>query len=448
MTLILVPILSLITIVCSKFFLQKWFNHVALYAAIWGTVVSLYELKLMNYIEISGFTWGLISYCFFAFILGVTVVIAARNNFTQVQTKSVTLLITEAENLRILRNVTCFFAVLGIISVLQHWYILIGKFGNIQMVLIQANLVYKLRTEGEISGVLPYLYITSYVAVVLSSVYSAIKKKVTFLSIISFLAVILKEIASFGRAGILMGFLLFIVSFILYRHALSMTTYKKKQKFSTKDIIVLSSVMLILFISGITVVKSFRGTYESFKASTKTLSKVRNNEIISPSIYLYASAHVGVLSKYFDGDGEKVGFGQNSFLPIYNFISKFGVMDHPDFYQKGYWIPMWTNTGTYIREIHADFGLVGVIIFPFLLGMVTTFFWFRFLNHGRLFDFVILVYLYLIISMSFLVMISRSAAWLLSLIALLVVAVVLEKLMNIKAVEFPESQNKLIINDI
>jgi len=397
---------------------------------IWGTVVSLYELRLMNYIEISGFTWVLISYCFFAFLLGVAVVFAARNNFSPVRTPSMISLATYPKNVKILRNVTYFFAILGVVSVIQHWSVLIAKFGSIQMVLIQANLVYKLRTEGEIQGVLPYLYITSYVAVVLSSVYSAVKKKITFLSIISFLSVILKEIASFGRAGILMGFLLFIISFILFRHALSETTFKKKQKISAKEIIVLSSVMIILFISGITVVKAFRGTYESFKASTKTLSKVRNNDIISPSIYLYASAHVGVLSKYFDSDGEKVGIGQNTFLPIYNFISKFGVVDHPDFYQRGYWIPMWTNTGTYIREIHADFGIIGVIIFPFLMGFVTTFYWYRFLDQGRLFDFVVLVYLYVIISMSFLVMITRSAAWFLSFIALLVVSVILEKLMN------------------
>ena len=35
---------------------------------------------------------------------------------------------------------------------------------------------------------------------------------------------------------------------------------------------------------------------------------------------------------------------------------------------------MWTNTGTYLREIHADFGYVGLFTIPFLLGLLTTIF--------------------------------------------------------------------------
>jgi oligosaccharide repeat unit polymerase len=380
----------------------------------------------MNYIEISDFTWLIITYCYGTFVLGVITVYVAKKNFSfpPIEDSSPSFLLRD--NAKILQILVYFFCIIGLISAIQHWYVLIAKFGDIRTVLIQANLVYRLRTDGEVSGVLPYLYISSYIAVVLSGIYTAVRKKITLVAIISFLSIIVKEIASFGRAGILTGLLLFVISFILFRHYLTDKNTTMIKKIGKKEVVILFTVMSILFFAGITVVKSFRGTYESFKATSKSLSKLRNNDIISPSIYLYASAHVAVLSKYFEQDDEKAKFGENTFLPIYNFISKFGVVEHPDFYQRGYWIPMWTNTGTYIREIHADFGILGIIFFPFILGFFTTIFWYRFLEKGKMIDFIVLVYLYLIISMSFLVMITRSATWFISFLSLVIILKILE----------------------
>lgn len=426
MSIFLILSIQFISIIFSRIYLKKWFNHVSVYSSVWGIILSLYEWRLMNYIEISTFTWLIITYCYCTFVLGVIIVYVAKKNFSVSHLNDDNPSFLLSNNAKTLQILVYFFALIGLMSAIQHWSVLIAKFGDIRTVLIQANLVYKLRTEGEVGGVLPYLYISSYIAVVLSGIYTAVKKKITLVAIISFLSIIIKEIASFGRAGILTGLLLFIISFILFRHYLTDKNTTMIKKIGKKEVIVLFTVMLILFFAGITAVKSFRGTYESFKATSKSLSKLRNNDFISPSIYLYASAHVAVLSKYFEQDDEKTQFGENTFLPIYNFISKFGVVEHPDFYQRGYWIPMWTNTGTYIREIHADFGILGIIIFPFILGFVTTIFWYRFLEKGKMIDFIVLVYLYLIIAMSFLVMITRSATWFISFLSILIIFQILE----------------------
>ena len=83
--------------------------------------------------------------------------------------------------------------------------------------------------------------------------------------------------------------------------------------------------MFILFVGSATIIKDFRGTFESYKASSSSLNKLEKGLIISPSIYLYVSSHVGVLSKYFQDPREKAMFGENTFQPIYNFLSKFGI---------------------------------------------------------------------------------------------------------------------------
>ncbi|MCB9247183.1 MAG: O-antigen polysaccharide polymerase Wzy [Ignavibacteriales bacterium] len=75
---------------------------------------------------------------------------------------------------------------------------------------------------------------------------------------------------------------------------------------------------------------------------------------------------------------------------------------------------MWTNTGTYIRELHADFGTTGVLLVPYLLGLIITWLWFKFHENKSLFTLVFLVYLYIIIGFTFLMMVTRLNQWFLA----------------------------------
>ncbi len=414
----------------SRIIFKSWFNHLALYTVSWSLVIILYEIKLMRYIDLSSEAWITISYSFFTFFLGVITIFLARDslgkdNSVLKNRRDIPYLV--ADNGKLLKYLILFFSLLGLLNAFQHWYILIREFGDLQTVLIRAGLVYKLRTEGEIKGVIPYVYISSYIAVVLAGIYTAYKNKLTLIAILPFLAIIIKEIASVGRAGILIGFLEFIISFFLFRQLIRTTTEKTLHFLKKKNIIIAITIITILFAFSATVVKSLRGPVESFKGTTTALNRVKGGEVISPSIYLYASAHIGVLSKYLENPDEKVMFGENTFQPVYNLISKFGIIKHPNFFQKGYLIPMWTNTGTYLREIHADFGYVGLFIFPYLLGFVTTLFWFRSFERGKMLDFIILIYLYLIIGLSFLVMITRTSVWFISFFCLLIIVPLTEK---------------------
>lgn len=72
---------------------------------------------------------------------------------------------------------------------------------------------------------------------------------------------------------------------------------------------------------------------------------------------------------------------------------------------------MWVNTGTYLREIHADFGIAGIFLIPYLLGLTITFLWFKFYKSPNLIILMFLVYLFIIIGFSFLVMVTRLNQW-------------------------------------
>jgi len=158
------------------------------------------------------------------------------------------------------------------------------------------------------------------------------------------------------------------------------------------------------------------------------LKKVNKDMPISPSIYLYFSSQIVVLSKYLEKESETCIWGENTFLPIYNLIAKTGWIERPRFYQKGYYVPMWTNTGTYLREIHADFGYPGIFVVPFLLGFFSTWAWFAFMNSKKAIHFVFLVYFMVIIGFSFLMMITRLGVWWISLFFILVFVILLNRI--------------------
>jgi oligosaccharide repeat unit polymerase len=433
MSIFIVILIGIISILVSKHLFKKWFNPLSTYSLIWTIVVTLYELKFMAYVDLNFNTWLISIGAFLFFFFGILTVFVSRdslgkkndlNSFVEKEGSEIKLLADGGTVLKYALLITSF---LGLLGALQHWYVLIQKFGSVANVLIYANLVYSIRVEGEIEGLIPYLYIFGYVAVFLSGIYTAHKNKFTFLSFLPLIIISLKEIASVGRMGLLFGLIEFITVFFLFRHLIFLHDQSKKKQ-SSRNFIIAGILLLVIFIGSASLVRSMRGSIESFKQSSAQLNKLKDNVILTPSIYLYFSAHIGVFSKYYEYQNEKALWGENTFMPIYNFLSKFDVIEHPDFYQKGYYVPMWTNTGTYLREVHSDFGNMGLIIVPYLLGFMSAFFWINFYEKRRTIYFVILVFINIIIGFSFLMMITRAAVWLLSFIFLLFTLPMLERL--------------------
>lgn len=430
MTVLLSVSVGLLAIILGKYLFKKWFNHLFIYSASWMLFVSLYELKLIRYIPISGEAWVLIISTFLFFCLGILTIFSIRGYFSQ-RNEQVPALkdntIVQSKN-DILKKISFFlllFTSIGMFGAFQHWYVLINEFGSIPAALINANLIYKLRVGGEIEGTIPYLNSFSYAAVFLGGIFTAYKGKLTIRASLPFIAVIIHGFASVGRAGIFLAFLEFAIVFFLFRHVL--TTFPKEFKASKKNIAVSVFIILVLFIGSTTIIRTLRGTFEEYKASTQTLRTLEKSYLITPSIYFYFSSNIGVLSKYFENGGEEKLFGENTFLPVYNLLSKFGLVDELKIYPKGYYIPIWSNSATYIRELHEDYGYLGVFLFPFLLGLITTIYWFKFFEKYRFYNFIILVYLNLIVAFSVFYTITRAAVWFMSLVLLILVFMFISK---------------------
>jgi oligosaccharide repeat unit polymerase len=387
-------------------------------------------LKLIRYEDLTFETWFVIIGAFISYFLGIITFFVAKNNFgnypdsnnknLRIQTN---LFINNAKVLKISILIT---SIIGLIGAIQNWLVLLHEFKTFPNIIINANIIYHMRVEGELAFV-PYLSSFSYVAVFLGALYSARKGKISFYLTFPFLGVILSDLANVGRAGMLFAFVEFISALVLYSYSINKYDLNQSKR-SNKKFAISIVLIFISLVAAATVVKSIRGSVESISSSTSTLNKLKGNAVITPTVYLYFSSDVGVLNKYLELEKENSMFGENTFMPIYRVLNKLDLVEKPQFYQTGYYIPMWTNTGTYLRELHADFGVTGILLVPFLLGLFITFLWFKFFETTRLNYLVILVYFYIIIFFSFVVFEPRQGYWIISLVLILLFIPALEKL--------------------
>ncbi len=407
-------------ILISKLLFKSWFNHLSIYTFIWFILLTFYEMKLFYYYDLSLETWSIIVGSFLSFFLGIITYFSAKKSTTIDPNISNNVTASEtvffANNAKVLKITTIIFSMIGLAGAIQHWLVLIRNFGSIPNVILNANTIYQMRVEGELDFI-PYLSLFSFVAVFLGSLYTARKGRISIYIVIPMIAVILSDLANFARSQMLFALIEFLCVMIFYKY--SIVSRQLSEKKNSKLMFIGIVFVIVLLIGGATIVRSVRGTIESYSASTTTLNKLRGNTFITPSIYLYFSSDVGVLNKYLESDGEKTAFGENTFMPVYNILYKYGVVNKPANYQRGYFIPMWSNTGTYLRELHADFGITGVLLVPYSLGLLLTFLWFKYFETYSLNYLVLLVYFNILIFFSFLVMVTRLGYWIISLVIIL-----------------------------
>lgn len=427
MIILLLISFSVCCIILGKFIFGRWYNHVSIYSFIWGTTLSLFEIRLINYYPLEIETWIVIFSGWLAFILGSFTISAiyglgGEKLHSNLDNHVVTFYFN-GRQIKVLRNIVLFFSLLALFEAVYYWLNLIKTFGSITNVLIFGNLVYSMRTAGVIQGGIPYLGALALAGTCFAGIYTALIRRFSLIAIFPILVIVISSVASMGRAAILIALILFLSGYFFTKYG-SGDKLQKNKKFNLRQSLSFVVILVIVLI-GMEIVRSHRGTFESLPGATQLLNKLSGSSFITPSIYLYLTVDYGVLNQYLKRDEEKVPLGTHTFAPIWRFLSKFGFDTYVPEYQKSYFTPVGSNTATYLREVHADFGLLGIYLYPYILGLLTSFFWYRSRKGVLLVTIVVLSHLYVIIGMSFVVNATRLGYWMVSFLSSLVVAVFL-----------------------
>ncbi len=390
MILFWVIIVYFLSLLLGKYIFNRWFNPITLYSSSWTFIISMYELKLIRYHGVLSFTWVVILLAYLAFLTGIIIVHLARDlNEENIHSEKKIFFSEEwwDKKVKLLKKIIIVTAVIGLLVSLQHWYVLIKKFGSIVGVFLHASDIYEMRVSGEHLGKIPYFNLLSYVSVFFSAVYSAYRNKFSVLVIIPILAVILTDAASLARAGVFFALVIFGITFITSRYFFK-TAFNNPRFKNNKNIIITSVLVVLLASVGVSLIRLIRNPMGDFASTSIELKKLSNNGVISSSLYLYFSSPVVVLNEYLSERSEKALWGENTFYPIYKNVSRFGGNFKLRAYPKGYFVPMWVNSATYIRDVDVDFGIIGIFIVPFTIGFLSAFFWFQYFTKGTMLNLV------------------------------------------------------------
>jgi oligosaccharide repeat unit polymerase len=389
------------TVLLGRWMFGRWFNHVGLYGAIWSFSLALFQVGLIYYYPLEMETWFIIITGWLAFVMGSGTVVCARfamdSNAVEVsRMNKTTSEVAPSSVLRVLWIINIITVIYSIYTV----YNISRLLGSVSNIFIMGNLLYQVRVHEEIPGAIPYVGTLTLVGSLLAGYYTSMVGRLRFATFVAIFTAITSSIANMTRATLIITGILFVTGYLVNREK---KTRQYNVRYSSKFRSAFTFILIVaLIVTGLEIIRGNRGMTESFTGQTKTLKKlsVGAGSFITPSIVMYITAHHGVLNQYLRHEGENHPVGHYSLAPLWRVLSKFGYDTYVEQHSSFYNTPVPANTGSYLRELHADYGMAGIVVCPFLLGLISSIYWFRFKRTQALWDLVILGHIYVIVGMS------------------------------------------------
>jgi oligosaccharide repeat unit polymerase len=412
------------TIIAGRLALKRWFNHLTLYSTLWTISLVLYAMKFIHYYPISSEAWFYIYLSWFMLFLGSFLILVkysvagespAEFEFTKTSKLSLDL------DLGLLSKVIIILSLLYLVTIVYQTIAVIRVFGGLGRAIIFANYLYGMRVSGELAG-LPYLGSFSFPAALFAGIYTSMRRKVTFTSIFPFILIGLNQIIVMGRLAIVNCGLFFFSALIFTPH----------KRFITKKTVFAFVLISIIIIGTFIFISSVRKLEIKFKYETENMEMLRSTITFLPSVYFYISAPSVAFSEYLLVGEENVYRGSYTFRWIFNILSRFNFTERLSLFNPFIRTPEGINAATYLRELHADFGPLGILIFPFILGCLITAVYIKAHRHPTILNIVILVHLITIVWQSWSSQIMKHGEWTVSLFISMFIAMKLDSIIQQK----------------
>lgn len=433
-----------------KIFGTRW-SPITIYFSIWILLLFLYSLRWISYPPLYAETWIVIGLNFFIFWLGVmtpaiaNLVLWGSAKTIKASRKAAFVKFIERKS-KLLKAIILVLCIVSFLAVVGQYAILLNHYGGFYSLLTSLGSVrYDYATSRLNFGILDYIAMLPFVATIFGGCYSGVTKKRSVISYLPLFVILIWAIPITARMNILWGFLLFFNAFALSRifagrSILKLTRYNV---LVILGIVILLTIIFNLFWLG----RMGKGEYSLFVevANPKFVSAKEalvGDSAISQlffgnliSNYAYSTLYLAHMNFYlhetrlYEDKMNKSLTGVGSFAAAWRLMRKIGLIEVEDPLIGGGGIP-WpeipTGPKTYISEIYYDFGLMGIVLFPYLLGSITSFLFFSTLKKPRFVKMCVLVILYLFIQMSWFGSIFNHTAPVVCLLISLLIAAYLD----------------------
>ncbi|GFN23661.1 O-antigen polymerase [Thermanaeromonas sp. C210] len=418
---IILTFFAAVMIVSSWIATNHFFNPLGIYTFVWYIGLLAATLNWVGFKEIDPYGWIMIAISYFAFALGFfTIVLAHKVINSKYSNKTAYAFYNARSEINKIRKLTFLFCMAAAIGICYEWLGILSTYGGFSGFIKNANLIYSERIEGRYAFSIPYLSSFALAASALAGVQIALTRQFTFLNIFPLILVFLSNLASMSRAGIFMALGLYITPYLILANV---KLGKKKNKLvikkTSKLVIVVLLISLVVFM-GTNFIRDIRGGIESYSVpQSDLLNFLQKTGLFRPSLYVYVGGPPIAFAESLKMDRDVLGRGEipgtQTFAPFFRLLSKFGLSTYVSYYEEFVDIGIREmNTGTYLKDVYIDFGIPGVVIFPYLLGLFVTFLYQHIRRKPNILCLTAVSFLYLYIEMSAIMNIFRLGYYVIS----------------------------------
>jgi oligosaccharide repeat unit polymerase len=362
----------LISIILTYKLYGNIFSPIGIYGTLFNGLLALSFIGIAKYNTISNYAIIIYIGSFITFLLGALtgniiffIYKKPKNNYKKVE-------INHKKYYKIL-IVLNYISWVGI----SIYILTIIKNAGIEAIL-SAKYFRSLNIDMSNSSLINYMISVSLAASILCGLKDALFKSNRMLTIKTIAPALIYSTITGSRALAIWAILFYISPFlILYKERTLKFKNIKEYINKQRSVYYIIGFLIAFFI----IVALNKGAAEGTK---KYLTPYMNINI-SPllfNIYIYLTGPFIAFSEHLSNWHGTLMWGQNMFTPIAKLLSLIGFsIDYNILLEvtvkKPEFIPFWFNTFTYLRDVFDDFGFLGIIIFPYLLSLVGTYYYLK-----------------------------------------------------------------------
>jgi len=272
-----------------------------------------------------------------------------------------------------INTILYFLVIVAVFSSIIKIICFLKYYDSIGYIIQYANIIRR-ENIGESSSIAPTLinYLTSFnyiifpLSLVLYKYYK--KKSYIIINIITLLLILLISFTNFGRVGIIFCVFVFIAYLLVFRISF----------FKIKNILIIGVLYNIMNLP-----RLIRGGFDNFSTSlTKTSSYFLIN--IPPYfnsivlVYIYYFSGIYAFNNFILEYDFSNTYGIRLFTPLINVVYRItGAGERIILIDENTSIPFLFNIYTILKDIVLDFGLIGLIILPTVVGLFIGRIWTR-----------------------------------------------------------------------
>lgn len=355
-----IALLGILSVLGGRIISGRWFNPFSVYSAVWSLVLALNRLSVFPYKGLAGQTWAIIALAsgmlFLGFLQGI-LLLRLHNTPSQFKKDFVT-----QPMLHLLKIGVLTLGLVGAIGASLNIVLLLREAGRVAGVGSFALQLYTSVVKGK-RNLVPYLGAFALGAATLGGIHDGARRRPSVLGAFPLAILVFSDLGLMGRTSTVFGILTYASAYFI--------TIPKKA--SGRERLRVFVPIFVIGVTGLMIISIFRWTPGVMTRWLGPQVNMGGHSLVLGT-YVYLSGPPSVLDAYLAVGGEKGLLFQHTFPGLLHLLYKAGwISEYVPYFKKAYNIPFPFNPGTYLRDILADFGIIGVVVIPYFIGLLTTF---------------------------------------------------------------------------